>query len=70
MSFLARIIANARLVLLSNSRKLYSRQQNYSGTWDNSCQKNTYLMQFYEKNISQVTIFKLYTLYNRDDKLR
>ena len=29
----------------------YSRQQNYSIIWENSCEKNSYLIEFYEINI-------------------
>ena len=41
---------------------IYSRQQNYSSTWDNSGQKT--LMQFYKMNICQAMIFRLYAVYN------
>ena len=48
----------------------YSRQQNYSRTWGNSCQKNSYLMQFHEINISQVMIFRLYVVYNKHEMIK
>ena len=51
-------------------RQLYSRQQNYSSTWDNSCQKNAYLMQLYEINVCQVMIFRLYTFYRKHEMLK
>ena len=41
--------------------RTYNRQQNYSSIWDNSSQKNSYLIQFYEINICQIMIFRLCT---------
>ena len=32
--------------------------------------KNSYLMQFYEINISQVMIFRLYTVYNKHEMIK
>ena len=49
-------------------RRSYSRQQNYLCFWDNPIKKkkkNSYLMQFYEINICQIMIYRLYTVYKK-----
>ena len=47
----------------------YSRQQNCSSTWDNSCQ-NSFLNQFYEVNICQLMIFRLYAVHNKHEIIK